>query len=259
MRICVCIKEVPPGVVPKRLDPDTGFLLRGDSGHLNPPDTHALEEALRIRDAHGDCEVVTVTMAPAHATNSLRHGLAMGADRAVLVADDTLRGSDLVATSKVLAAVLEREAPRLTLFGWEGTEANGAMLWAAVGERLGLPVVSRVWELAVEDDAVRAKRQMEYGFDVVAAPLPCVVALSGVTNAPRYPTLKGVVASKRQSVDALTVADLGLAPDSVGRTGSRTTVLRIAPPPARDTAHVLEDGEDAPARLLEYLIEGDVI
>jgi len=257
--ICVCMKEVPPAVVPKRLDPDTGRLVRGRSGHLNPPDTYALEEALRLRDAHGDCQVVTITMASEHAVDSLRHGVAMGADRAVLATDEALAGSDLVATSRVLAAVLKREAPQLTLFGWEGTEANGAMLWAAVAERLELPVVSRVWELTVGEEAVRATRQMEYGFDVVTAPLPCIVALSGVTNAPRYPSLKNVIASKRKPVDIVTVSDLGLPADSVGAAGSRTTVLGTAAPPPRRAAAVIPEGPDAASQLLAYLSEREAI
>jgi electron transfer flavoprotein beta subunit len=261
MKICVCVKEVPPATVPKRLDPETRFLLRTGRGHLNTPDSHALEEALSLKDSLGDreSEVVTVTMAPEHAADPLRHGLAMGADRAVLIADDALVGSDLVATSRVLSSVLQREAPDLVLFGWEGTDANGAMLWSAVAERLHLPVVSRVWELTVAESRVRATRQMEYGFDVVEAPMPCVVALAGVTNAPRHPSLKSVIASKRTPVEVLSVAELDLSRAAIGAAGSRTTVLDLAPPPSRATAEVIADDENAADRLLDYLSERGVL
>jgi electron transfer flavoprotein beta subunit len=258
MKVCVCVKEVPPASVSLRLDPDSGRLVRG-KGHINQPDHYALEEALRIRDEAGGGEVVAVSMAPEHAVDSLRHGVAMGVDRAVLVTDPALAGSDLVATSKALAQAIGREGADLVLFGWEGTDGNGAMLWAAVAERLGLPVLSRVWELKIEPGVARGRRQMEYGFDVAEAPLPCVVALSGAINAPRYPSLKGMVASKKKPVERLSVADLGLEAGAVGEPGSRTRVLSVARPPARTAGVLIEDEEHAAEQLMEYLTSKGVI
>jgi electron transfer flavoprotein beta subunit len=258
VRLCVCVKEVPSSLVSLRLDPDSRRLVRG-KGRLNAPDVHALEEALRLRDEAGDGEVVLVSMAPEHAVDALRHGLAMGADRASLIADPALAGSDLVVTARVLAAALERERPDLILFGWESSDSGGAMLWAAVGERLGLPVLSRVWELRTDDGTVWGRRQMEYGFDVVQAALPCAVAISGAINAPRHPSLKGLVASKRTEVDRLSVADLGLAPSDVGETGARTRVLGLRRPPEREHGTMIEDGEHAAEQLIEHLVERGVL
>jgi electron transfer flavoprotein beta subunit len=258
MKVCVCVKEVPPASVSLRLDPDSDRLVRG-KGHINGPDHHALEEALRVRDEAGGGEVVAISMSPEHAVDSLRHGVAMGVDRAVLVTDPELAGSDLVVTSRVLARVLERESPDLTLFGWEGTDANGAMLWAAIAEHLDLPVLSRVWELKVQPGVVRARRQMEYGFDVAEAPMPCVVAISGAINAPRYPSLKGMVASKKKAVERLSVSDLGLDADAVGETGSRTRVLGVGRPPVRTPGVLIEDEEHAAEQLLEFLTGKGVI
>src|ERR671932_2267717 len=101
MKIAVCVKHVPEGT--RRLDPVTKRLDRSGEGALNAFDANAVEEALKIRDAAGDGEVVVVSMGPEKALDSLRKALAMGADRAVLVSDDELAGSDLVATSAVLA------------------------------------------------------------------------------------------------------------------------------------------------------------
>lgn len=257
MKICVCIKEVPPVSVTLRIDPASGRLVRG-KGHLNPPDQHAIEEALKLRDANGG-EVVAISMSPEHAADSVRHGVAMGVDRAVMVTDPALAGSDMLATSRVLARVIDRESADLVLFGWEGTDANGAMLWAAVAERVGMPVLSRVWELSVDDGAARARRQMEYGFDVAEAPLPAVVAISGAINAPRYPSLKNVVASKKKPIEKLTVAELGLDPAEVGSAGARTRVLSIGRPPAREPGMVIEDQGDAAAQLMRYLTEKGVL
>ena len=150
MRIAVCVKHVPCGTL--RMRPDSGTLDRSGPGELNATDKNAIEEALRLKEG-ADAEVVVVTMGPAAATESLRTALGMGADRAVLVDDDAVAGSDLVATSRVLAAVLERESPDLVLFGQQTTDGGGAVLWAAVAERLQLPFVSQATKLTLGDGA----------------------------------------------------------------------------------------------------------
>lgn len=259
MRICVCVKEVPPTSVALKLDPATGRLARG-KGRLNAPDQYALEEALRIRDERADgTEVVAVAMGPAHAEDAVRSTLASGADRAVLVSDERLAGSDMLATSRVLARALEREQPDLVVFGWEGTDGNGAMLWAAVAGRLRMPVLSRVWELSVGDGAARVKRQMEYGIDVAEAPLPAVVAISGAINLPRNPGLKDVVASRKKSVDVVGLDAVGVAAEAVGEAGSRTRVLDIGRPPTREPSLLIEDQESAAEKLLQYLTEKGIV
>ena len=132
--------------------PDASTLDRTGPGELNATDKNAIEEALRLKEG-GDAEVVLVTMGPAAATESLRTGLGMGADRAVLVDDDAVAGSDLVATSRVLAGVLEREAADLVLFGQQTSDGGGAVLWAAVAERLAVPFVSQANKLTLGDGA----------------------------------------------------------------------------------------------------------
>src|SRR5437763_17046956 len=109
MKIAVCVKQVPDASAPRRIDPTTKRLDRSGEGALNAFDANAVEEALRLKEQTGEGEVVLVSMGPQKAQDALRKALAMGADRAVLVADDEAAGSDLVATSRVLAAVLERE------------------------------------------------------------------------------------------------------------------------------------------------------
>src|SRR5919109_5467483 len=121
MKIAVCVKQVPEGTS-LRLDPSTKRFDRSGEGALNHFDANAIEEALRVKDASGDAEVVVLTLGPAKAADALRKALAMGADRAVIVADDAAAGSDLVATSLVLARVLEREEPQLILFGQQASD-----------------------------------------------------------------------------------------------------------------------------------------
>jgi len=258
MKIVVCVKEVPDSAVPRRIDPATLRLDRSGEGALNPWDLSAVEEALRLVEGAGG-EVVCLSMAPERAAGSLRKALAMGADRSILVADPALEGSDLIATSLVLAAVLEREQAELVLFGQQGADSDGAVLWAAVADRLRLPLVSQAASLEVGEGRVRVKRQTEYGYDLIEAPTPCVVAVSDAINEPRYPSLKGIMGAKKKPQDVLAVTDLGLSSDSVGAAGSGTSVLALAPPPPRGESLLLEgDGATAEA-IVEYLSERKLV
>jgi electron transfer flavoprotein beta subunit len=258
VKIVVCVKQVPDATVAKRIDPGTRRLDRSGEGALNHFDTQAVEEALRIKERE-EGEVVLVSLGPATALDSLRKALAMGADRAILVSDDAAAGSDLVATSRALAAALERESPDLVLFGQQGSDSDGAVLWAAVADRLQQPVISQAAELEVSDGKVKAKRQTEFGYDVIEAPLPAVVAVSDAINEPRYPSLKGIMGAKSKPQETVSLADLGLDGESAGEAGSRTTVLELADPPARGDSLVLEDDGAAAEKIVEFLAERKLV
>src|SRR5919197_2434263 len=193
MKIAVCVKQVPEANAAKRIDPETKRLDRSGEAALNPFDVHAVEEALRVKERTGDGEVVVVSMGPERAMDALRKALAMGVDRAVLVSDEGAAGSDLVATSAVLAKALERESADLILFGQQANDSDGAVLWAAVADRLRMPVVSQAAEITHADGKLTVKRQTEFGYDVIEAPLPASVAVSDAINEPRYPSLKGIM------------------------------------------------------------------
>ncbi len=255
MKIAVCVKEVPDAAVHKRIDPETKRLQRSGEGALNHFDTQAVEEALKVKEAQGDGEVVLVSLGPAGALDSLRKALAMGADRAVLVTDEAAAGSDLVATSRALAAVLEREQPDLVLFGQQSSDSDGAVLGAAVAERLRRPVISQVAELTVADGKLRGKRQTEFGYDVIEAPLPAVVAVSDAINEPRYPSLKGIMGAKKKPQESLSAADLGLDAGTLGDQGSGTTVLALGEPPPRGDARKIEDDGNAAQQIVDFLAE----
>jgi electron transfer flavoprotein beta subunit len=254
MKIAVCVKQVPDATVHKRIDPGTKRLDRSGEAALNPTDLNAVEEALRIKEAQGG-EVVLVSLGPPKAIESLRKALAMGADRAVLVSDEPAAGSDLLGTSYALAKALEREAADLVLFGQASSDADGALLWAAVAERLRLPVISQVASLTVESGSVTGKRQTEHGYDAIQAPLPAVVAVSDAINEPRYPSLKGIMGAKSKPQETIGLAELGVEAERMGEAGAKTTVLELAPPPARADQVKIEDDGSAPGKILEYLVE----
>jgi electron transfer flavoprotein beta subunit len=256
MKIAVCVKHVPEGH--SRLDPSSKRLDRSGEGALNHFDANAVEEALRLK-GDSDTEVVVVSLGPAKAADSLRKALAMGADRAVLVTDDAAAGSDLLATSKVLAKALERENADLVLFGQQASDGDGAVLWAAVAERLHRPVVSQVAELTLEGGSLRVKRQTEFGYDVIEAPLPAVVAVSDAINEPRYPSLKGIMGAKKKPSETVSLSDLGLDAGDVGEAGSKTEVLALGSPPARGDARKIEGDANAAQAIVDFLAEKRLI
>ena len=258
MRIAVCVKHVPDATVHKRLDPHTKRLDRSGEGALNPTDLQAVEEALRIKESQGG-DVVLVSLGPAKALDSLRKGLAMGADRALLVSDDAAAGSDLVATTAALGAALERESPDLVLFGQASSDGDGAVLGAAVADRLRRPLVTQVAELTIEEGSLTGKRQTEHGYDVIRAPLPAVVAVSDAINEPRYPSLKGIMGAKSKPQETLELAALGVDPAQAGAAGSKTTVRDLGPPPARGDQVKIEDDGSAPQKILDYLVERKLV
>lgn len=258
MKIAVCVKHVPEGTTHARIDPETKRLDRSGEGAINPFDTHAVEEALKVKEAQGG-EVVIVTMGPSSAQDSVRKALAMGADEALMISDEGAAGSDLVATTTALAAALEPENADLVIFGQQSSDSDGAVLWAAVADRLRRPVISQVAELTVADGKVTGKRQTEFGYDTIEAPLPAVVAVSDAINEPRYPSLKGIMGARSKPQRSVSLSELGVDSADVGEAGSRTVVQALNDPPARGDTVKIEDDGSAPEKIVEYLEEKKVL
>jgi electron transfer flavoprotein beta subunit len=246
MKIAVCVKAVPDAAAGRRLDPGTKRLDRSGELAISDFDTYAVEEALKLKEAGGEGEVVVVSMGPERAMDALRKALAMGADRAVLITDSALEGADLLVTAKALAGALEGEAPDLVLFGQQSADGGGAVLWAAVAENLRRPVISQASELTVDGGSVTGKRQTEFGYDSIRAPLPAIVAVSDAINTPRYPSLKGIMGAKKKPQEAVAPSDAG---------ASATTVVELSPPPPRGEARKIEDDGSAAEQIVEFLAE----
>ena len=244
MKIAVCVKAVPDAAAGRRLDPATKRLDRSGELTMSDFDSYAVEEALQIGG-----EVVVLSMGPERAREALRKALAMGADRAVLVSDESLAGSDLLGTASALAEAISAESPDLILFGQQSADGGGACLWAAVAEKLRRPAISQASELTVEGESVVGKRQTEFGYDTIRAPLPAVVAVSDAINTPRYPSLKGIMGAKKKPQETLAAGDVGGA----GITG--TDVVALNPPPPRGEARRIEDDGSAAEKIVEFLAE----
>jgi len=250
MKIAACIKTITGGAV----DRDDAFLrtARTLPTVLPPYDTRAVEEALRVRERIGGVsEIVLLSIGAREGLGALRQALAMGADRAVLVSDPLLDGADISGVSRVLAALIKREAPDLTLYcPWSG-DIDGSMMFAMAGARLGLPSLGQLRSLVIEGGRASGARQAETGDQQLSAPLPCLVEVNDTINKPRNPSIKARQQANAKPVQLLSVADL--VPDG-DFAAARTSILAVEPAPA--TRHpVLVEAKDAPETLLALLGE----
>jgi electron transfer flavoprotein beta subunit len=243
LKICVLVKEVPDAAVQKRIDPGTMRLDRSGEKNLNPFDTHAIEAAMQIKEggAIPVDEVVAVTMGPDSAVRALHKAVALGADRSVHLSDGALAGSDVCATGYALAKVLESESPDLVLLGQQSDDGECYTIGAVVADHLKMPSLTQVVKMDVVDGKLRCERQAEYGYDTVEVELPAVISVGDAINEPRYPSLKAIMGAKKKPLDAKATGDVGIEAGMVGETGSKTTVLALNPPPAKEAGEIIED------------------
>ena len=243
MKICCLVKEVPDAAVQKRIDPSTKRLDRNGEKTLNPFDTHGIEAAMQIREggkAEVD-EVVAVTMGPESALRALHKAVALGADRSLHLTDSALEGSDVCATGYALAQALASEQPDLVLLGQQSDDGECYTIGAVVADHLKMPSLTQVIQIEVEDGKLICERQAEYGYDTVEVDLPAVISVGDAINEPRYPSLKAIMGAKKKPLETKSTGDLGIEADRVGEEGSKTQVLEINPPPAKETGEIIED------------------
>ena len=260
LNIAVCVKRVPDTAADKILDP-TDFTLGRDPEEsiLNPVDEVAVEEALRLKEAHGG-EVTAVCAGPDEALKAIRRALSMGCDRAVHLADPALHGSDAQAIAYALACVLRRGSYDLVLCGSESTDARTSLVPPAVAEHLGIPGLCYAKAVQVEDGRVQIHRERDQGHDVVEAPLPALVGVNWGSNEPRYPSFMGIQQARKKPVEVLDLAAAGVDPGRVGLEGSQSRVLGFAARSA-DRRHLIVDNKDGNAhlRLADFLQESRLL
>ena len=254
MNVVVLVKSVIDPNGQPRLGPD--FLMdRSGDGTLDPGDEFAVEAALQL--AAGSAGTVTaISMGPEGAAAAVRRALAMGADAGVLVTDPSLRGADSLATARVLAAAVEQAGFDLVLAGVESADGYTGTLPMAVAEFLDVPSATFARKIEVTDGLARIERQTETGYDVIECPLPAVVTVTAGATEPRYPTLKGIMASRSKPLERRTVADLGLDAAAVAPT---QRVSGVTPAPAKSGGVVIEAGDDAVVRIADALDDAKVI
>ncbi len=243
MKICVLVKEVPDAAVTKRINASTGRLDRSGEKNLNPFDTHAIEEAMRIKEGGviSVDEVVAVTMGPESAKRALQKAVSLGADRSVHLSDEALAGSDVNGTGYALAQVLAAESPDLVLLGQQSDDGECYTIGAVVADHLEMPSLTQVIKIDVEDGALKCERQAEYGYDTVLVELPAVISVGDAINEPRYPSLKAIMGAKKKPLETKSAADVDIAADRVGFEHARAHCSEFAAPPAKSAGEIFED------------------
>ena len=231
MRIAVCVKQVPD-TNEIRINPETGTLIReGVPSILNNDDANALEQALQIKDARPDTEVVAITMGPPQAKEMLQECLAMGADEAILLSDRALGGSDTWATSNALAAGLRKAGPFDLIFaGRQAIDGDTAQVGPQIAEKMGLPQVTYVKEFELEGDTVTVKRALEDGYEKLRVKLPCVLTAIKELNTPRYMSVPGILRAAKGEIKIWNADAIGVDKTTVGLKASPTNVFRSFTP-----------------------------
>jgi electron transfer flavoprotein beta subunit len=230
-KIAVLIKQVP-ATENVKIDPETGVMIReGLETEVNPLDLHAIEEAVRIKEKFPEVRLTALTMGPPTAVKAARYAIAMGCDEGVVVTDRAFAGSDTLATSTVLAETLRRLGSfDLILAGERATDGETGQVGPAVGSLLGIAVVTYVSKLEIAGDHLTVERAVEGGHERLSAPLPALAVVVKELNVPRLCTLGGKRRGKAAEIRVLSFADLGLAKEAVGLTGSPTKVVKVRYP-----------------------------
>ena len=259
MDIVVCVKQVPDTWAEKRLNPaDKTEDRESVDSVMNEIDEYAVEEALRIKEAHGGT-VRVLTMGPARAVETIRKALSMGADEAVHISDPALHGSCVIQTSQVLAAAIKELPHDIVLLGSEATDSRLSIMGPLLAEQLGVPQLSLARKVTVDGSTLTIERQTENGYDVVTAPTPAVVSVVEKINEPRYPSFKGIMAAKKKPLTVKTAADLGFDAGSVGLGSATSQVQEFTPRPPRSGGEIVKDEGDGGSKLAAFLIAQKLI
>jgi electron transfer flavoprotein beta subunit len=257
MKIAVCVKQVPDSWAEKKMV--NGVLDReGVDAVLNDLDEYAVEEALRIVEAHGGNEeggansVTIVSMGPERATEAIRKALSMGANDAILVSDAALAGSDALATSKVLAEVIKKGGFDLVICGTESTDARMSVVPAMLAQRLGWAQLTFASSVSVDPAAntVSIARTTEAGVDAISAKFPAVVSVVEKINEPRYPSFKGIMSAKKKTIDSRDLATVGVSAEAAW-----SLVADSAPRPPRVAGVKVTDEGNGGNDLVKFLTE----
>ena len=268
MLIVACIKQVPDTTQVK-VDPVTGTLIReGVPFIMNPYDTHALEESLRLKDKYG-FRVAVISMGPPSAEETLRKAQAVGVDEAVLLSDRAFGGADTLATSMVLTEAVrklaEKEELAIIICGRQTIDGDTAQVGPGIATRLGcsqLTLVDRIEEVDVSAKIVKVRRKLEGRHEIVTAPLPAMIAVLREINQPRYPTVPMRLMAEDAAITLWDNEAMKIDEQTVGLKGSATQVRKIFSP-ERAKGEILGDDTDKPddvARILiDKMMEKDIL
>lgn len=268
MLVVACIKQVPDTTQVK-IDPNTGTLIReGVPFIMNPFDTHALEESLRLKDRYG-FHVAVISMGPPNTVITMKKALAVGADEAILLSDRVFGGADTLATSRVLAEAIkklnQKEEVALVVCGRQTIDGDTAQVGPGIATRLRyaqLTLVDQIQSVDLPGKKIVVRRKLEGRHEIVEAPLPALLTVVREINKPRYPTLPMRLAVEEATVPVWDNKVMQLDESSIGLKGSPTQVRRIFSP-ERAKGEIIGDGASKPVEaaqlLVDRLVQKDII
>ncbi len=251
MNIYVFVKRVPDTESKIRINHETNTINEeGLNFVLSPYDEYAVEEALRLREAGGG-KVTVVTVGAEEALTTLKKCLAMGADEAVLLKDETPETYDGLRTAKIIARAIEKKFTdrTLLLFGKQSVGADNAQIPSMVAELLGLPQANVVTKLEIEGNKGKAHREIEGALEKISFSLPAIISAQKGLNEPRYETLKGIMAAKKKDIPVIALADLDLKDEDIT---PLLEVTKMESPPQRQAGKVIED---EPAEAVKQMVK----
>lgn len=252
MNIVVCVKQIPDPAAPGALDPSSNTLKREGKLVLDDSDRYGVEMALQLVGKAGGGEVTLVSMAPNDEVAGMREGLAMGANKGILVSDPALKGSDALTTAKILAGAIKRAGQvDLILAGTESSDGYTGTVPEQIAEVLGLPSITFAKKVDIDGSTANVQRQTDAGYDEVTSPLPAVISVTAGVVEPRYPSFKGIMSAKSKPVENLKAADLGVTP--AGWAGAGQEIVTVTAAEARAAGEVVEDDGEGFAKVVAFL------
>lgn len=250
MNIVVCLKQVPDTTAVK-IDPKTGTLIRdGVPSIINPEDKHALEAALNIKDTVG-ATVTVISMGPPQAQNALREALCMGADEAILITDRAFAGADTLATSKALAGALRKLEYDIVFAGRQAIDGDTAQVGPEIAEHLGIPQVTYVQDVKVEEDGLLVNRALEDGYELIQVQTPVLLTAIKELNEPRYMNVQYIFDTANKEVQIWSANDIEVSQEELGLKGSPTKVRKTM---TKETKGAGELINEVPQEAVKYVL-----
>lgn len=261
MNIVVCLKQVP-GTTKVEIDPETNTLIRrGIQNVVNPFDTYALEEGVRLRERCGG-KVTALSMGPPQAEEMLREAISVGADEAVLLSDRAFAGADTLATSYTLARAISKLEPcDLVICGRQTIDGDTGQVGPELAEVLGRPFTAYVSQIEdINSESMHVRRMVDDGHEVIETPLPAVISVVKEINVPRLPSLRGLSKAKSAVIPVWTSQELDADKDMIGLSGSATRVIKVFFPRRTSQVEILQgEVEDKVEALLDKLRDAGVV
>jgi electron transfer flavoprotein beta subunit len=247
------MKQVPDTAAEKKLNAELRLERGNVENIINPFDEYAIEEALKTKEAKGGT-VTVLCVGPESAKEQVRKAVAMGVEKAVLVSDPAIAGSDSLGTAYAISQALKKIPFDVVFFGMASTDAATAQVPAKVAALLNIPLHSYCSKVEIGDGTVKSQRSTDKGYDVVTSGTPAVISVMKGINEPRYPSLKGIMLAKRTEITVWSLAEIGGEAARVGKEGAKEKVLGFTPTKGRQKGQTVKDDGTAAVVIADFLV-----